>query len=212
MSAACVTRRGFALASVVIGLAGFGAAQAQPLSGRNLLQALRSGGYVIVMRHASSPQTPPRPGEIAPGNRRRERQLDAAGRREATEFGATIQRLHIPIGEVWTSPTFRALETVRLTGLPNPRITPELDDHGPSLRTIGLARTRWLRDQARIKPTRSGTDVLIVTQYPNISAAFGEAATAGLAPGEALIFHPDAAGKDPVARIRIEDWRKLAEE
>jgi broad specificity phosphatase PhoE len=208
MSAACVSRRGFALACLLIGLAG--AAEAQPLTGHDLLQALRSGGYVIVMRHASSPEAPPRPGEIAPGNRRRERQLDAAGRRDAIAMGAAIQRLHIPIGEVWSSPTFRALQTVRLAGLPNPRIAPELGDHGRSMsmQAVSLRWTRWLRDQTAALP-RSGSNVLIVTQEPNIVAAFGKEAE-GLAPGEALVFHPDAAGgKRPVTRLRIEDWPKL---
>jgi phosphohistidine phosphatase SixA len=194
----------------VIGLAGFGAAEAQPLSGRDLLQALRSGGYVIVMRHASSPQRPPAPGEAAPGNRNRERQLDAAGRRDAIAMGAAIRRLRIPIAEVWSSPAFRAIETVRLADLPQPRISPHLGDHGRGMPAIGLNRTRWLREQA-LKPPRSGADVLIVTQQPNIDAAFGEAA-AGLAEGEALVFHPEAAGKRPVARIRIQDWPRLGQE
>ena len=36
-----------------------GAARAQMLSGRALADSLRQGGYVIVMRHASSPELPP---------------------------------------------------------------------------------------------------------------------------------------------------------
>lgn len=209
MSRACLSRRGFVLASVVAsvvaGLAGFGTAEAQPLTGRNLLQALRSGGYVIVMRHASSPPAPP--------GTRGDRRLDAKGRRDATAMGVAIRVLGIPIGEIWTSPTYRARETVRLLALPaTPRSAPELGDIAPVMRganhEANLRWSRWLRDQAEKLP-RGETNVLIVTQSPNISAAFGEAG-GQLAEGEALIFHPRA-GKTPVARLRIEDWTKLGE-
>jgi hypothetical protein len=44
-------------------LGAFPTAHAQTLSGRDLVAALRMGGYVILMRHASSPRTPPDPAQ-----------------------------------------------------------------------------------------------------------------------------------------------------
>src|SRR5829696_2953167 len=80
------------------------AALAQTLSGTALVSALRKGGYVIVMRHASSPRETPEPNA---DNVNKERQLDAAGRASASAMGKALRDLMIPVGEVLTSPTYR---------------------------------------------------------------------------------------------------------
>jgi hypothetical protein len=59
-------------------------ASAQTLSGAALVNALKQGGYVIVMRHASSPAVPPDKEHANADNTKLERQLDAAGRAGAT--------------------------------------------------------------------------------------------------------------------------------
>ena len=96
-------------------------APAQPLSGDALVNALRRGGYVLVVRHASSPREAPAKQSANPDNVSVERQLDDNGRATAIAMGKALRELDIPIGEVFTSPAYRALETVRLAQLPNPR-------------------------------------------------------------------------------------------
>ncbi len=66
-------RQGQVFAAVLIGLAAFGAAHAEDLSGPALVKALQHGGYVVVMRHASSPQAPPTAAEARPDKPNRER-------------------------------------------------------------------------------------------------------------------------------------------
>lgn len=184
-------------------------AHADPLAGAALVKALQGGGYVLVVRHASSPQTPPSAAEADPGNLGHERQLDEAGRRAASAMGTAILALRLPIGEVWSSPAYRALQTVRLAGLPAPRTAPELGDGGQSMQTASEDRAAWLRKQAA-RPPKAGSDTLLVTHLPNMSAAFGAGAI-GLSDGEALVFHPgEGTANDPVARIWIEDWPRLA--
>ena len=78
---------------------------AQELSGRALVEALKRGGYVLVMRHASSPRETPDAKIANPDNTTRERQLDETGRTTATAMGAALKQLAIPIGQVFTSPT-----------------------------------------------------------------------------------------------------------
>lgn len=127
-------------------------------------------------------------------------------------MGAAMMRLHIPIGEVWSSPTYRALQTVRLAGLPEPKTAVELGDHGPSVQD----RAAWLRAKAA-QPPKQGSDTLIVTHGPNVTAAFGKTIiavfgkkAADLSEGEALIFHPGSkGGLDLVGRIKIKDWPTL---
>ncbi len=65
----------------------FGALHAQERSPSELVTALKSGGYVLVMRHASSPREAPSKETANADNTKLERQLDEAGRRGATGNG-----------------------------------------------------------------------------------------------------------------------------
>jgi hypothetical protein len=69
----------------------------QALSSQGLVNALRQGGNVIVMRHASSPMMPPDKQTANPDNVKLERQLDAAGRAGAMAMGQALRDLKIPI-------------------------------------------------------------------------------------------------------------------
>src|SRR5690348_10760998 len=93
-----MTRR-ILLVSSLVGLAAFG----QTLSGDALVKALRQGGYVIVMRHASSPREVPDKKTANPDNTKPERQLDEEGRTTAARFGTAVRDLKIPVGEVLSS-------------------------------------------------------------------------------------------------------------
>jgi hypothetical protein len=58
-------------------------AQGESLKGKGLIVALRSGDYVILMRHASSPRNPPEAAQADVENVQRGRQLDEEGRASA---------------------------------------------------------------------------------------------------------------------------------
>jgi phosphohistidine phosphatase SixA len=180
---------------------------AQSLSGVKLVAALQRGGYVIVMRHASSPMQPPDKNAADSGNSKDERQLDDRGKADATEMGDALRRLKIPIGEVLSSPTYRALETTQYAKLPRPRTVPELGENGASMQGVTKAQTDWLR--RRVNQLPKGTNTVLVTHYPNLKAAFPQE-SANLGDGEALVFGSDGkGGATLVARVKIEDWAKL---
>jgi phosphohistidine phosphatase SixA len=182
------------------------AAHAQ-LSGEALVKALRQGGYVIVMRHASSPREVPDKQTANPDNTKPERQLDEVGRTTSAAMGKALRDLKIPIGDVFTSPTYRALETLRLAQVANPKPTPELGDNGQSMAGGTAAQATWLQKIATQFP--SGTNTLVVTHFPNMTRAFPQQA-AGVEDGEALIFGSDGkGGAKVVARVKIEDWPKM---
>ena len=181
-----------------------GTTYGQALSGEALIRALQHGGYEIVMRHASSPREAPSPQNADANNVNRERQLDEAGCASAIAMGKALRKLKIPIGEVCTSPTYRARETAQLAQLPNPRTIIELGDGGRSMQSITENQAEWLRKRTAQLP--SGVNIIIVTQFPNISRAFPQWAS-GLADGEALVLGSD--GKGGVAligRIKIQEW------
>lgn len=204
--------RGSAVVAVLGGLAIFAspAACAQAPSGAALVHALQAGGYVIVMRHAHAPATPPPEAQADAANVAHERQLDQAGRASAAAMGAALRRLRIPVGRVWSSPTYRARQTVQLAGLPKAQLAPELGDMGQSMQAAAADQGAWLRGKASDQPAAK-TNTVIVTHQPNIAAAFGDVAK-GVGDGGALVFRP-ARGKLPllVGKLAIEDWPKLAD-
>jgi phosphohistidine phosphatase SixA len=197
-----MTRRIFLASSLLCGLA-----FAQMLSGDALLKALRQGGYVIVMRHASSPREVPDKSLANPDNTKPERQLDQEGRTTATAMGKALRDLKIPIGEVLSSPTYRALETIRLEGWQNPKAAAELGDNGQSMSGGTDAQAKWLQQQVTRFP--SGSNTILVTHLPNLTRTFPQDAM-GMADGEALVFAPDGKGGAKVAaRVKIDEWPRM---
>jgi phosphohistidine phosphatase SixA len=175
-----------------------GLAHAQTLHGEALVRALRQGGYVIVMRHTSSPREVPDKKTANPDNVTPERQLDEVGRTTATAMGKALRDLKIPIGEVYTSPTYRALETVKYAQLGKPLPVPELGENGQSMQGGTEAQAAWLRKA--VTQFKAGTNTILVTHLPNIRGAFPQ--LADVADGEALVFGPNGL----TARIKIEEW------
>ena len=179
-------------------------AMAQTLSGDTLVKALQQGGYVIAMRHASSPRTAPDKTTANPDNTKLERQLDEEGRKTAAAMGQALRVLKIPIGEVVSSPTYRALETVKYAELGKAQEAVELGDNGQSMQGGTAAQAEWLRK--RITQLPKGTNTILIMHQPNLVGAFA-AQAAGMAEGEALVFGP---GSTVVARLKIEEWAPLS--
>jgi len=187
--------------ATVAGMAG----QATPND--ELMSRLRQGGYVLVMRHASSPREAPSKEVANADNTKLERQLDEAGRRGATAMGEAIRTLRIPIAIVLTSPTYRAMETVRLARLDSPTTIAELGDAGQSMQGINEAQAGWLRAKVAELP-RAGNTIL-VTHQPNLSRAFPEWGST-VADGETVVIRPDGKGGiSVIGRIRIDDWSRM---
>jgi phosphohistidine phosphatase SixA len=148
-----------------------GKAFAQTVPGNPLVAALRQGGYVLVMRHASSPAMPPDKEHANPDSVKLERQLHEAGRTGATAMGKALRDLKIPMGAVLTSPTYRALETVKFARLRDPQPFEQLGDGGQSMQAVADAAATWLHERAAQRPA-AGMNTIIVTHLPNITRAF----------------------------------------
>jgi phosphohistidine phosphatase SixA len=182
-------------------------ASAQQLQGKALVSALQRGGYVILMRHANAPRELPSPQTADPENVHLERQLDENGRSTAVAFGKALRDLKIPVGQVLSSPTYRAFETARYAQLPTPRSIPELGDNGQSMQLTKESQAAWLRKQVTEFP--SGSNTILITHQPNIAGAFPQWSDS-LSEGEALVLGPDGEGGTRlIARVKIEEWPKL---
>ena len=174
---------------------------AQQFDEETLVSALQQGGYILVMRHASSPRQPPDADSADPDNPNRERQLDETGRNDAIAMGASIRRLGIPIAEVESSPTYRTLQTARLAGFAEVQIREYLGNQG--MQNSSEAFANQLLENLTSAPQRGNR--LLVTHSPNIAAAFPDLSPA-VEQGEALIFDPTVSNTEPVARIGITRW------
>ena len=182
--------------------------RADYVSGNQLVQVLRGGGYTLLMRHASSPHRPPDAAHANPDNKNAERQLDESGRATARELGEAIRALKIPIGEVLSSPTYRALETVHYAELGKATTFAQLGDSGHSMQSDPTGtRGAWLLHKLIEQPS-AGTNTVIVTHLPNIVEALGRE-WSNLKDGETLVVRTDGNKPVVVAKIAAEQWSTL---
>jgi len=183
------------------------AVRGEELSGAALLKVLRAGGNTLVMRHANAPAALPDDATADKENAKHERQLDDAGKKDAAAIGAAIKQLHIPITEILSSPTFRARETVKYASLGNPQVVADLDENPQGMTAADAPGSAWLKTKSAT-PQKASTNVLLVTHFPNIRGAFGDAATKVEA-GEILVVHADKSSATIVGRIKPQDWAPL---
>ncbi|MFL6603361.1 MAG: histidine phosphatase family protein [Steroidobacteraceae bacterium] len=171
------------------------------LSNAHIIEALRNGGCVLVMRHASACSCRPSHSRTA-SETARGYQLDEDGKNGARIMGEVIHQLHIYFGEVYCSPRDRARETAHLVGCRQPKELMQLDD---SSDTDANAQAVWLRATAA-QPPAPGTNILLVTHMGNILSCFADTLSS-VAPGEVLVFKPNVLQLlQPLARVRIEGW------
>lgn len=143
---------------------------AQPaLANDALWDKLKSGGHVILIRHA---QTDPGVGD-PPGFRvddcKTQRNLNDAGREEAKRLGTEFTKRGIPVAKVLSSRWCRALETAHIAfGKAEP--WPALDNtyDAPQRREPQMREVR----KALAKPVTGG-NLVLVTHGVNVFALTG---------------------------------------
>lgn len=184
---------------------------ATTLEGEELLEALRQGGYNIVIRHAVTDAAHREHfAELeatiqASGDSfddcSQQRNLSNAGREQATNLGRALEALNIPYGEVLTSPYCRARDTAELafgeyTEIPG--LTMIIDALRDEEETAAM-------HSLLIEQPAQGLNRILVTHIPNIQAA-------GLPPiseGESLILKPSGTDWQVIAQLEVEDWQAL---
>src|SRR6266513_2880163 len=96
----------------------------------NVVQTLRAGGLVIVVRHGA---TFPDQADTDPLNFENvaaQRNLNDKGKALAKAFGEALRQVGIPIGKVYTSKYNRAYETAVIAGFTDIEKTPDLTEGG----------------------------------------------------------------------------------
>jgi phosphohistidine phosphatase SixA len=176
---------------------------------KQLAQSLRSGGYVIVVRHGAtfSDQADTEPfnfNDVA-----KQRNLNQKGKEQAKAFGEAIRQAGIPVGEVFTSNFNRAFETAVLAGFKDVKKTADLTEGGLIVSPDeNNRRAAALRNMLARAP-EPGKNTFLITHKPNIIDALGKD-WFDVKEGEASIFKPEGGKYQLVARVQMEDWPKLA--
>ena len=198
---------GFLLCAVLTFLPAI--AGSQPLSSE-LIDDLRLGGYVIVLRHGATVSDPAGSDSMSRKNVPAQRQLSEQGRAQARSTGATMRRLKIPVALVLTSTVQRAVDTGTLLGFGEVTATADLAESGPEISAEeNSRRAQALRKLVAERPP-ADNNVVIVSHKPNIVEAFGTD-WSDVREGEATVFEPDGhGGYKLVARIQANGWTELA--
>jgi phosphohistidine phosphatase SixA len=197
--------------SLALALTGPALAQSQgsgvtTLEAKQLVESLRNGGYVIVVRHGAtfSDQA-----DIDPFNFENiAKQRNLNDKELAKAFGDAIRQVGIPVGKVYTSNFNRAFETAVLAGFKDIEKTTDLTEGGlvvsPDENSRRAAALRKMLAQVPAK----GKNAFLITHKPNIIDALGKD-WFDVKEGEASIFKPVERQYRLVARVQMEDWPKL---
>lgn len=141
-----------------------------------LLARLRSGGHVLLIRHALAPGVGD-PAGFRIDDCTTQRNLDEQGRAQARAIGQWLRSRRIEHARVYSSQWCRCLETARLMELgavtalaPLNSFYERPDDREPNLRDL----RRFLAEQPR-----DGPPLVLVTHQVIIQALTGQSAASG---------------------------------
>lgn len=174
-----------------------------PLSGADLLAALRAGGYIIYFRHADTDWSQ----KDTPGMNLEDcsvqRNLADKGREHSRQIGAAIRALEIPIGTVLASPLCRTVETAVLAFGRADKTMAVVERRGAAGTPERYAALRALLST----PVAAGANTMVVGHaYPYYSLVGGQY----LEEGEADVLRARGADFEVVARVGLKQWRELA--
>lgn len=187
----------YLLASAAIALA---PPQQTELRREALMDALRGGGYTVILRHARTDRSFNEVRDPVPVKREEQRNLNDDGIRDAALMGVVLRKYDLRFAEVISSPMYRCTETA------------EMAYGKPTSVTMALRTFPSPPEQATIVAAapKRGTNRLIVTHHFVI-----ETHVPGIKPGEigeseAVVVRSVGGKVELVGRITLDDWRRLA--
>jgi phosphohistidine phosphatase SixA len=158
------------------------------------LHALKSGGGVLMIRHANAPGSGD-PANFKIGDCATQRNLDERGRAQARAIGVFLRHHGIVKARLYSSQWCRCLETARLMNIGAVQQLPALnsffsrpDDREPRI----AALKAFLAEQPR-----DGRPIILITHYVTIAALTGE----GVSSGEGMVLQLKNGSPKVVGRL-----------
>jgi phosphohistidine phosphatase SixA len=174
----------------------------------NVLQALRAGGNVILVRHGATFTNQADTDPLHLDNIAAQRKLNDKGKAAAKTFGEALRAAAIPVGEVYTSKFNRAYETAVLAGFKDIETSIDISEGGLVVTTDENNRRAAALKKMLATAPKPGTNTIIITHRPNILDALGKD-WFDVKEGEASIFHVENGSSRLVARVQMDDWPRL---
>lgn len=185
------------------------AAPAARADDKEIAQALRAGGLVLVVRHGA---TFPDQADTDPlnfDNIAAQRNLNDKGKSLAKAFGDALRQAGVPVGKVYTSKYNRAYETAVLAGFKDIAKTTDLTEGGLIVSpNENNRRADAFRKMLAVVP-QDHTNTILITHQPNIVAALGKD-WFDVKEGETSIFRPVDGTYKLVARVQMDEWPRIA--
>jgi phosphohistidine phosphatase SixA len=174
-----------------------------PRPDSTLVPRLRSGGYLIVLRHSitdhSVADRDQRGEEFS--DRSTQRNLTKEGETQAARIGKAIAALGIPIDTVLSSPMWRCRDTAQIA-FGHYRAMPELVRRGAEYRAKRVALLGTEPEE--------GKDVVLVTHQDLLIPIIEGLRRDQIQEGDALIVRPLGKGTfEIVAQVTPDDWERL---
>jgi phosphohistidine phosphatase SixA len=185
------------------------AAPATPSNDKDVAQALRAGGLILVVRHGATFTDQADTDPFNFDNIGAQRNLNDEDKVLAKAFGDALRQTGVPIGKVYTSKYNRAYETALIAGFPDIEKTADLTEGGLIVSpNENNRRADAFRKMLAVAP-KNHTNTIIITHQPNIVAALGKD-WFDVKEGETSIFRPADGGYQLVARIQMDEWPRIA--
>src|ERR1700724_2554733 len=176
---------------------------------KDIAQALRAGGLVLVVRHGA---TFPDKADTDPlnfDNIAAQRNLNDKGKALAKAFGEALRQAGVPVGKVYTSKYNRAYETAVIAGFKDIEKTTDLTEGGLVVSPNENNRRAEAFRKMLASAPKAHTNTILITHQPNIIAALGKD-WFDVKEGEASIFRPANGGYTLVARVQMDEWPRVA--
>jgi phosphohistidine phosphatase SixA len=193
----------------LLAVPGFATPSAAAVDNIDLVQAMRAGGLVIVVRHGA---TFPDQADTDPlnfDNIAAQRNLNDKGKSLAKASGDAIRQAGVPVGRVFTSKYNRAYETAVIAGFRDIEKTADLTEGGLVVSPNENSRRIDAFHKLLGTPPTPGTNTMLITHKPNIVDALGKD-WFDVKEGEASIFRPENRSYKFVARVQMEEWPDIA--
>jgi Histidine phosphatase superfamily (branch 1) len=176
---------------------------------RDVLEDMKKGGYVVVVRHGRTNESADTK-DASPldlSNCSGQLMLNEVGTRQAQAIGEAFKKAEVPVGKVIASTYCRAMETGRLAfGKAEPSDALLLEAFVPAPGTPvpppWPQRVEMMKQLVATEPA-AGTNTVLITHFPNVRAMLG----VQIGFGDAAIVKPDGrGGVTVVARITAKEW------
>jgi phosphohistidine phosphatase SixA len=194
---------------IAVGLMSFPASvDAEPLKGRELIEALKKGGYTIYLRHATTDHNSSDQDPVNYTDPSTQRNLSEDGKARAAALGRAVRALGIPVGRVVTTPFCRGIETGWLAfgkGELSDDLAFAIGTDEAEAKRLGKS----LKQMMSVAPA-AGTNNIYISHSANLKEAVG---VWPKEEGVSVVFKPSANGElEYLGEIPIQQWPTLSAE